>query len=124
MAALPYLIMSIMVIVFSHLSDCFVTNGYLTLIQSRKVFNTIGQWGPAVCLLILSQITVVTQTYAILLLCIAMGLNGGTSAGYFINHIDISPNYAGNIIAACQVLSNLLSFLGPTLITYVVYDMV
>lgn len=124
MAAIPYLVMSIMVIVFSHLSDCFITNGYLTLLQSRKVFNTIGQWGPACCLLILSQITTITPTNSILLLCFAMGLNGGTSVGYFINHIDISPNYAGNIIAVCQVLSNVMTFLGPIVITYVVYDMV
>lgn len=53
-----------------------------------------------------------------------MGFNGATSVGYFVNHIDISPNYAGSIIGSCQVLSNVLTFLGPTFITYVVTDMV
>lgn len=53
-----------------------------------------------------------------------MGLNSAITSGYMINHIDISPNFAGAIMGMCQSLANVFTFLGPLTFGYLVSDIV
>lgn len=95
----------------------------MSVTMLRKTFNTIGLWIPMVCLIILGNIT--NDIYsAVALLAVSVGLSAGINVGHLINYVDISPNFAGPLMGACQTVSNLFSILGPIFVGYVVYDMV
>lgn len=64
-----------------------------------------------VSLIALSYTT--NTTLAVLLLTIAVGLNAGAGVGYLVNHIDLSPNFAGTLMGITNSIANILSLLAP-----------
>lgn len=46
-------------------------------------------------------------------LTIGMGLNGGIYSGFKINHLDISPRFAGFLMALTNCTANLAGLLAP-----------
>lgn len=53
------------------------------------------------------------NTLAVILLAVAVGLNAGTNVGFLVNHIDLSPNFAGTLMAITNSIANVLSILPP-----------
>ena len=46
-------------------------------------------------------------------LTLAVGLAGLSQAGFFINHIDIAPQFAGVLMGITNIAGTLPGFLGP-----------
>lgn len=123
LSALPYLVMALMIYVFSYSSNYLIRREYVTVTMARRLYNTIAMWCPALCLILLSSIT--NNIYsAVVLLSIGVGLNAGINSGYLMNHVDISPNFAGPIMGVCHSTGNILSVVGPIFTGYLVYDIV
>lgn len=93
------------------MSDFIINRGYLSTSVTRKIFNTIGHWVPMLSLIALAY----TQdaTWAIFILTLAVGLNGGVDSGFFINHIDLSPNFAGTLMGITNGLGNIWALVAP-----------
>lgn len=94
LSSLPYLVLWVLTIVFSPISDYLINSGRISVSVARKLFNSIGHWIPMVTLIALSYTT--DTTLAVFLLAIAVGMSAGTNVGFLINHIDLSPNFAGS----------------------------
>lgn len=123
LSALPYLVMTLMIFVYSSTSSYLIRRNLVTVTMARKTCNTIALWSPMVCLIILGNIT--NDIYsAVVLLTVGVGLNAGINAGYIVNHMDISPNFAGPLMGLCHGIGNILSIIGPMFVGYVVYDLV
>ena len=79
-----------------------------------------GHWGPGLALLGLTFINTEDSTAAVALLTIAVGLNSAVFVGFMVNHIDLSPNYAGIMMGITSCIANIMSVVAPMLVGLIV----
>ncbi|CAO1419936.1 unnamed protein product [Diamesa tonsa] len=112
LSSLPYLAMWISSIFLSMMADWFISTNKLSITTTRKLLNTIGQLSPAICLVAVS-FTGCNRYLTIALLTLGIGMNGAIYSGFKINHLDISPRYAGILMALTNCTANLAGLLAP-----------
>lgn len=112
LSSLPYLAMWLFSMAVSHVVDWMITSGRFTHTVTRKIVNSIGQFGPAICLVAASY-TGCDPPLTVALLTIGVGLNGGIYSGFKVNHLDISPRFAGILMSFTNCLANLAGLLAP-----------
>ncbi|XP_066246488.1 putative inorganic phosphate cotransporter [Euwallacea similis] len=113
LSALPYLAMWLFSILVSQVADWMLTRPYFTATSVRKILNSIGQFGPAVALFV-AAFTGCDKWLTVSLLTIGVGLNGGTNSGFRVNHLDISPQFAGILMSFTNCMANVVGLLAPT----------
>ncbi|CAH1716905.1 putative inorganic phosphate cotransporter [Aphis gossypii] len=121
LSAMPYLVMWVLIIAFSWISDYIRTHGLISNTNQRKMWNSLAHWGGALALVSL-YIFDTSTTGAIVLLTAALGLNSGVFTGFLTNHLDLAPNFAGTLLGITNSIANLTSILGPLLVGFVVTD--
>ncbi|KAF7273182.1 putative inorganic phosphate cotransporter isoform X2 [Rhynchophorus ferrugineus] len=112
LSALPYLAMWLFSIFISHVADFMLTKPYFTITVVRKIINGIGQYGPAIALFT-AAFTGCDRWLTVAVLTIGVGLNGGIYSGFKVNHLDISPQFAGVLMSFTNCLANLAGLLAP-----------
>ncbi|KAK7082383.1 hypothetical protein SK128_002997 [Halocaridina rubra] len=118
-SALPYLVMWMFSIVAGLIADSLRTKGYLSTTATRRIFNSIGIYGPMICLVLVGYAGC-DKDKAIALLCGAVGLNGGTYSGYMNSHLDIAPNFAGTLMGITNTVATIPGFLAPIVVGYLI----
>lgn len=111
--------MLILTIPVSFLSDWSGKKG-VSRGLSRKVCNTIGHWGPALAILSLTFAPLNHTTLPVIILIIAVGLNAGSICGFQINHIDLSPNFAGILMSITNCVASIIAILAPLIVGEIV----
>ncbi|KAH8386997.1 hypothetical protein KR093_003993 [Drosophila rubida] len=118
LSSAPYLAMWLMGMVLSFVADYMIRRN-VSITVTRKVMNSIGQYGPALSLLIVGYLynslllTVLTFTFG-------MACNGAIYSGFKINHLDLSPRYAGLLIAITNCSANLVGLTAPMIAGHVI----
>jgi hypothetical protein len=79
-----------------------------------------GHWGPGLALLGLNFISTEDSAASVALLTVCVGLNGACYVGFQLNHIDLSPNYAGTLMGITSCLANIMSIIAPMLVGLIV----
>ncbi len=74
--------------------------------------NSIGHFGPAMSLVALA-FTRCNPTLAIFWLCMSVMLTGANYSGFGVNHVELSPNYAGTLMGITNGAANLTGFAAP-----------
>jgi len=95
--------------------DTLIKKGILSLQSARKFCNTVGFVGPALCLY---GVTLVKCEYYLILLLIslAMAINGFVYSGYNVTHLDMSPDFAGALMGLTNCIANSAGILAPGLV--------
>lgn len=88
----------------------------------RKTSNTVAFWGPAVALAFMSLVPTDDYIWAIVIFTIAVGLNAGSLCGYQINHIDLSPNFAGTMMSVTNCVATITAIIAPLIVGIIVTD--
>lgn len=114
LSSLPYIAMWVASFIFAMIADWLIKNKKLSTAASRKFWNSIALYGGAVALTLLALLNTNTNG-AISLLVVAVGLNAGTYSGYMLNHLDLSPNFAGTLMGITNGLANITSILAPSI---------
>uniref|UniRef100_A0A1B0BN67 Putative inorganic phosphate cotransporter n=1 Tax=Glossina palpalis gambiensis TaxID=67801 RepID=A0A1B0BN67_9MUSC len=123
LSALPYFAMTVLAFLFIFVADVLNRDGAMPLAFSRKLFNTLGMWIPMVALIGLGYITTSQSTkLAITLLTVAVGVNAATYLGFQVNHIDLSPNFAGTLMGLTNCAANIMSIIAPLTVGLIVTD--
>lgn len=122
LSSLPYLVMWILSMVFSPISDFLINRQYLSRVTGRKLFNTIGLWIPMGALLGLAFVPKGHVDLAVALLTMAVGINAATYLGFQVNHIDLAPNHAGTMMGITNCAANIMSIIAPLLVGLVLTD--
>ncbi|TRY63138.1 hypothetical protein TCAL_10827 [Tigriopus californicus] len=91
-AALPHLVMTLIVPFGGQLADYLRRNKFLSTTNVRKVFNCGGFGGEALFLLVVGYTN--NKMVAIVGLIFAVGSSGFAISGFNVNHLDIAPRYA------------------------------
>ncbi|XP_066258289.1 putative inorganic phosphate cotransporter [Euwallacea similis] len=118
-SAIPYMASLVAGFIYAPLSDYLIRRGYLSTLNSRRLFQLIGSYGQLICLLLLTYVAK-TKTTSVLFLSIGNGLYIAILAGQSINHVDISPRFCGIIQGICNGSSQILSIFAPLLVNFVV----
>jgi len=63
----------------------------------RRVANSVSQCMPAVAMVLLG-FSGCDVVYAMILLCLGFFFNGAISSGHMTSHVDLSPNFAGDLL--------------------------
>ncbi|EDW58765.1 putative inorganic phosphate cotransporter isoform X2 [Drosophila virilis] len=122
LSSLPYFAMGVLCFVVSPISDLLINRGSITVTTARKLFNSIGQWVPMGCLIGLGYMTADEKTGAIVLLTLAVGINAACFCGYLVNHMDLSPNFAGPMMGVTNGLAGVTSIVAPLVVGAILTD--
>jgi len=115
LSALPYLVMWIFSLIFARVADWIIQKKMLSTTAVRKIANTTSHGAPAVCLIIVSYIGC-DATMTMVLLTLAVGLQGALYSGYMVNYLDLSPNYASVIYGITSTVGTVPSFVAPLMV--------
>ncbi|XP_069941800.1 sialin isoform X2 [Cherax quadricarinatus] len=118
-SALPYLLMWLFSIIAGQVADYLRTRGTLSTTATRRIFNSIGIYGPMVCI-VLAGYAGCNRDAAIGLLCGAVGLNGAVYSGYMNSHLDIAPNFAGTLMGITNTAATIPGFVAPQVVGYLI----
>jgi len=123
LSALPYLAMIILTYGFICLSDMLKNRGNpISLNLSRKLFNSLGLWLPMLALIGLACITNkgASANLVVGLLTLAVATNAASYLGFHVNHMDLSPNFAGTLMGITNCAANVMSILAPLIVGLIV----
>ncbi|XP_015792496.1 putative inorganic phosphate cotransporter isoform X2 [Tetranychus urticae] len=111
-SGLPYLIQAISGWIVGFIFDCLIKSNFVGVNAGRKIANTIGLIGPAICIvgLVLAKCDI---HWIIAALFLSMALNGFTYSGFNITHVDMSPDYAGTLMGITNCIANVAGILAP-----------
>ncbi|XP_025090955.1 sialin-like [Pomacea canaliculata] len=115
LSAVPYLMLWVTQIIAGYLADYLRGNGYLTTATTRKIFFSLGAVLPT-GLLIGTCFVGCNHTLAVILLTLAVGFSGFSTAGYNPNHLDIAPRFAGILFGITNTVASVPGFLGPEIV--------
>lgn len=112
LSALPYLTSWWLGILISIFADWLLATGRLSLATSYKLFNSIGSVVPSLGLLGVAWVGC-DRTMAQLMLTIPGAFAGAVYAGNQMNHIALSPKFAGTMYGITNAAANTCGFLAP-----------
>jgi len=122
LSSLPYVVMMLLSFFFVWLSKQLQKNKSLSLSFNRKFFNSIGHWIPMCSLIALGYVPRENATLAVVLLTLTVGISAATYLGFQVNHIDLSPNYAGTLMGLTNAAANVMSALAPLAVGLIIHD--
>lgn len=121
-SSLPYWVMLLLSYFFVFVAEVLRKTQFMSLPISRKFFNSIGMWVPMLGLLVLGYMGKEKETLVIGLLILIVGLKSACYLGFQMNHIDLSPNFAGTLMGMTNGTSHVFSVLAPVTVGFVVSD--
>lgn len=122
MSALPYFSAWVFSFPVSFISDLLIKRNILTIQASRKICNTFGEWVPALALIGLGYVDKEHSEIAVAILVIAVTSNVAIYCGHNVNHMDLSPNFAGPLMGIINTVANIFSILAPLIVGVIVHD--
>ncbi|XP_034234222.1 putative inorganic phosphate cotransporter [Thrips palmi] len=93
----------------------------LPLAVSRKVFNSVAHWGSGLTLLLLALLQP-GRSGAVALLTVAITLESCIFAGFYVSHMDLSPNYGGALMGLSNGCGSVMGILAPLIVGLILED--
>ncbi|GFQ64698.1 inorganic phosphate cotransporter, partial [Trichonephila clavata] len=87
--------------------------------RSRREIQ--GFFGPAICLTAVAFLGC-RPIIIVVLLSLAMGLNGFAFSGFICTHVDMSPDFAGTLYGFTNCFSNFTGFMVPAFVGWIIED--
>ncbi|XP_049308919.1 putative inorganic phosphate cotransporter isoform X3 [Bactrocera dorsalis] len=121
-SALPYTANLVLGLCFCVLGQVLLSKKVLSTNASRKIFNTISMWIPMAATIPLGFVDANSSDMAVILLTLAVGINSAALMGFFVNYIELSPNFAATLQGITNFGATLMSIIGPLVVGVVVTD--
>lgn len=115
LSALPYVTMWITSLLCGVCADWILMHKYMTTTTLRKLLATIGAVGPGAGVVLASYAGCDKATVATLF-AVGMGLMGFCYSSLRVNALDLSPNFAGSIMALVNGSGSLSGMFAPYVI--------
>jgi ACS family sodium-dependent inorganic phosphate cotransporter-like MFS transporter 5 len=121
LSAIPYLTSWWCGILTSIFADWLLSRGYLSLSTSYKFFNSIASIVPSLGLLGVAYVGC-DRVAVQLLLALPGAFAGAVYAGNQMNHIALSPKFAGTMYGITNAAANMCGFLAPYVIGRIINE--
>ncbi|RZB39500.1 inorganic phosphate cotransporter [Asbolus verrucosus] len=113
-SSLPYLVMWLVSMTSGWLCDWLIKKGYMGITIARKFFTAIAALGPAVFIIVASY-SGCDRLMAVAMFTVAMGFMGTFYCGMKVNALDLSPNFAGTLMAITNGIGAITGIITPYL---------
>ncbi|XP_019869672.2 putative inorganic phosphate cotransporter isoform X5 [Aethina tumida] len=113
-SSVPYVVMWIVSMVFGWFCDYLTVKKFIGVTMARKVFTSIASAGPAIFIIIASY-SGCDRMLAVWMFTIAMGFMGTFYCGMKVNALDLSPNFAGTLMAIVNGVGAITGIIAPYL---------
>ncbi|XP_059168721.1 sialin-like isoform X2 [Physella acuta] len=114
LSALPYLGFWLLITVSSWLADLVRSKQLLSTTATRKLFNSVGKFVPALLLIAVSFVDCTQPYLAVSLLALGVSMTGFQyGGGLYMSAGDIAPMYAGVIYGISNTVATIPGFLSP-----------
>uniref|UniRef100_A0A1A9WA66 Major facilitator superfamily (MFS) profile domain-containing protein n=1 Tax=Glossina brevipalpis TaxID=37001 RepID=A0A1A9WA66_9MUSC len=117
--AVPYLTSWIMGIACSALADWMLRKRYISLLNSYKLWNSIASIVPSLGLIGIGYVGCSWEWVTFMLAGVG-SFAGAIYAGNQMNHISLSPRYAGTMYGITNSAANICGFLAPYIIGLII----
>ena len=107
---MPSLVAMFSLILGGYISDSFIKKGY-KVINVRKTVNSIGFFGSAIFLYLISLQDNLFN--AIFLLCLIQLCTGICAGGFGVNHADLGPKYTGTLVGISGSIGMIAAIFSP-----------
>ncbi|XP_065836113.1 sialin-like isoform X2 [Oscarella lobularis] len=111
-SGLPFLAMCVFTLLGGWIADAIRKKRLLSTGSTRNLMNSIGMFLPALVLVVLNKFARRAQA-VLICLCSTAALSGLSVSGFFVNMLDIAPQYAGFLMAIANVAGTLSGIIGP-----------
>merc|ERR1712150_159965 len=120
LAAVPYLLMAVIVQSAGVLADLARTRGRLSTTQVRKLFTCASY----ICQTLFMTLTAVLMKrgWAITFISLSLGCGGFAWAGFSVNHLDVAPQYAAILMGISNTIGTIPGIISPAITGYLVED--
>ncbi|XP_072157143.1 putative inorganic phosphate cotransporter isoform X2 [Bemisia tabaci] len=122
LSALPYLAMWCLMFPVSYVADKMIHGEIASITTTRKLWNSIGMWGGCVGLAALGYLDDQEVT-AIITYIFIVAIGCSVNCGFNVNHMDLSPNFAGILMGMTNAAASAGGLLAPLSVAYIVKDM-
>lgn len=106
---LPHLTSFLFLNVLGNFTDRLIRSG-MNVTKVRKLMQTVGFGGLAVCLFLIPQVDSVAA--AIGILCLGKVFSAANIGGYAVNHMDIGPRHAGTLMGITNTAGTIPGIVG------------
>jgi ACS family sodium-dependent inorganic phosphate cotransporter len=117
-SAVPYIVLTILLIPSGILADWFQIKNLLSTSQVRKFFNNVSFFGQMIFLLLAGYFT--DSTVIIICITISIGLGAFSMSGFLVNTLDIAPQYSSIILGFSNSIATLPGLISPIVTGYIV----
>lgn len=116
-SALPYLVIMITAQIGGNIADCLRRKKIMSTTNVRKLFNSLGFIAQGLCLVIAGY----TRDWltAVIALTFSVGIGGLAYSGFFVNHLDIAPPYAGILMGISNTVATLPGIFSPLITGFI-----
>lgn len=115
LSALPYIVMWLVSLLCSPVADWLINTGKMSRTNVRKLFTTTGSMGPAI-FIIAASYAGCDRVTVVILFAIGMGFMGTYYPGMKVNSLDLTPNYAGTVMAIVNGIGAISGIITPYLV--------
>lgn len=119
LSALPYLTSWIFGICCSAVADWFLAKGYISQRNSYRLWNSIASIVPSLGLMGVAYVGC-DWIWVMIMLAGAGAFQGAVYPGNQMNHITLSPKYAGTMYGITNAAANTCGFLAPYIIGLII----
>ncbi|GIY43899.1 hypothetical protein CDAR_120361 [Caerostris darwini] len=120
-SALPNLIEAFVAVIASWVADKLLARKKLKITTIRKIMNSIALYVPGLCVLPIAFIGC-EPIVIVVLLSLAVSINGFIYSGFNVIHVDMCPEFAGTLMGITNCIANLPGFLAPSFVGWIVED--
>ncbi|XP_031630275.1 sialin-like [Contarinia nasturtii] len=117
LASLPYLSRFICGFVFGAISDYMIKHELLTVTQVRKFFSVFSHILPGLLMYGLRFVSD-SPINCVIVITVALGLNGASTCVNLANSLDLAPNYAAAVSAIINTFTTATGIIAPMVVTY------
>uniref|UniRef100_A0A2A4JRY5 Putative inorganic phosphate cotransporter n=1 Tax=Heliothis virescens TaxID=7102 RepID=A0A2A4JRY5_HELVI len=93
--------------------------GWLSLGVCRKIFNSFALFGGGLGIIALAFLGPDDKNMVIALLVLVFFLFGFISAGFMVNHLDLSPQFAGVLLSLTNFAGGIGSIITPVITSFI-----
>lgn len=115
--AIPFTLQALSSFISAFVMDKLIVSQIVSKEKARKGCNSVAFFGAAICLISLTLLGC-NYTWAIILLCLSMMFDGISKSGFFVNHMDVAPEFAGTLLGITNTVGSIDGFLVPHLVAF------
>ncbi|KRX83044.1 Sialin, partial [Trichinella nativa] len=117
LSSLPYLIQAIIQSIAGQVADMMRTRLHLSTKTVRKIMDCLGHLLPGLCVIFVGYVGC-NSAAAVALLAMSVGFSGLCGGGFFVNYLDLCPQYTGIVFGISNTLATVPGILGPNITGY------